>query len=121
MTFSATCHCGATRFEVDTAPADVTACNCTYCSKVGALWAYYDPRDVRVVSATDDGVYAQSGYNKHHFCKTCGITAYTISPKWDLDGQHELDRVQIGVNARLFDNLDISQLPVHQIDGRNLW
>lgn len=121
MTYTASCHCGATRFEIDIAPTDLTECNCTYCAKVGGLWAYYDPKDVRVVRAESDGLYDPTGYNKHHFCKTCGITAYTISPKWSLDGEHDLDTFHIGVNARLFDGLDIAAIPIQQIDGRNLW
>jgi hypothetical protein len=43
MTISGSCHCKATVFEVSEAPANVTKCTCSFCSKRGALWAYYAP------------------------------------------------------------------------------
>lgn len=39
------CHCGQTQFEVSEAPASVTRCTCSLCSKRGALWAYYSRRN----------------------------------------------------------------------------
>jgi len=64
MTISGTCHCGATRFEVATVPTEAVECNCTYCSKAGGLWAYYEPEDFS--AAGPDRVYSKTGYNKHH-------------------------------------------------------
>lgn len=45
MTVKGSCHCGRTQFEVSEAPTDVTRCTCSFCSKRGALWAYYKPAD----------------------------------------------------------------------------
>src|SRR5262249_45128110 len=42
------CHCGNTQFEVSEAPASVTRCTCSLCSKRGALWAYYTPAQFRL-------------------------------------------------------------------------
>ena len=44
------CHCGNTQFEVSEAPAGVTRCTCSLCSKRGALWAYYTPTQFRLVT-----------------------------------------------------------------------
>ena len=38
MTVKGSCHCGATQFEVPTAPESVTRCTCSFCTKRGALW-----------------------------------------------------------------------------------
>ena len=37
MAITASCHCGATQFQVSEAPSSVTDCNCTFCAKRGAL------------------------------------------------------------------------------------
>jgi len=47
----ASCHCGAVRIEVPSAPETVTSCNCSICRRYGVLWAYYQPQSVRVVCA----------------------------------------------------------------------
>ena len=39
----ASCHCGAVRIEVAERPAQLTACNCSLCRRLGTLWAYYRP------------------------------------------------------------------------------
>ncbi|AKR56954.1 hypothetical protein XM25_14370 [Devosia sp. H5989] len=119
MTISGTCHCGATRFEVATVPTEAVECNCTYCSKAGGLWAYYEPEDFS--AAGPDRVYSKTGYNKHHFCPTCGCQTYGVSPKWSLDGSHELDKFRIGVNVRLLDDFDPAGLTITKMDGRHLW
>ena len=41
MPIKGSCHCGATQFEVTEPPASVTRCTCSFCSKRGALHAYY--------------------------------------------------------------------------------
>ena len=49
----ASCHCGAVRFTVETAPGDVNSCNCSICRRYGALWAYYQQPQVQF--AADNG------------------------------------------------------------------
>lgn len=121
MTISGTCHCGATRFTLESAPTQAIECNCTFCSKAGGLWAYYTPEQLVVERADGEGVYSQSGYNKHHFCATCGCQTYGTSPEWSLDGQHDMDKVKVGINVRLLDDFDMSKLAIIPMDGRNLW
>ena len=78
MTIKGSCHCGATRFEIEAAPASVTACTCSFCAKTGALWAYYIPGEVRFAVGSD-AVYAPN-VNRHHFCPVCGIPTFGESP-----------------------------------------
>lgn len=49
MPIKASCHCGATQFEVSEAPTTVTECNCTFCFKRVVLWAYYLPEQVSFI------------------------------------------------------------------------
>ncbi len=124
MPVVATCHCGATRLEVDRLPESVTACTCTYCSKTGGLWAYYEPGEVRVLTEAEGRDYCPTGLNHHHFCGRCGCTTHGISPAWTeahIGGNTIPEESRWGVNARLLDDVDLGAIPVRQIDGRNLW
>lgn len=116
------CHCGGTRFEVSEAPVDVTRCTCSYCTKRGALWAYYTPDQFQLTSPPAQG--ATYRWNTkliaNHFCPTCGCITYTESPDFSR-GEPDFDHPRIGVNARLFDDFDLDALPVTVLDGKNLW
>jgi hypothetical protein len=77
MPIKATCHCGATQFEVSETPTSVTECNCTFCFKRGVLWAYYSPEQVRFVKNDRTTVYtSDESSHKHHHCSVCGCGAY---------------------------------------------
>ena len=122
MAIKGSCKCGATQFEVSSGPDSVTSCTCSYCSKRGALWAYYKPAEFRLTTARDRvSTYQWGSYTvKHHFCGICGCTTYSESPSW-ADGKPDFDNPQVSVNARLFDDFDLAAVPVTTIDGRNLW
>lgn len=112
------CHCGATRFILRTAPADVTHCTCSLCAKKGALWSYYMPDEVEFL-ACDDALYTwQSNTVKHHHCPKCGCSTYSESPVWE-NGKRDMERWRYGFNVRLLDDFDIESLPVIEVDGRN--
>jgi hypothetical protein len=56
MTIKGSCHCGATQFTVAQRPAAVTRCTCSFCSKLGALWAYQDAEEDFVLTTARDRV-----------------------------------------------------------------
>ena len=74
VTIKGSCHCGQTQFEVSEAPASVTRCTCSLCSKRGALWAYYTPAQFRLTSPPENVATYLWGSRtvKHHFCAGCG-------------------------------------------------
>lgn len=122
MTIKASCHCGATRFELDEAPASVTRCTCSFCSKRGALWAYYKPAQFRLTTPIEQVATYRWGSKTiaHHFCATCGCGTFTETPDWST-GTADFDNPKISVNTRLFDDFDLDAVPVEVIDGKNLW
>jgi hypothetical protein len=122
MTLRGSCHCGRTKFEVDAAPTQVTACTCSYCSKVGALWAYYAPEQLRLLTPEEDrGLYLwRSKTVQHYFCANCGCSTYGVSPVW-VDMKPDPVKKRLGVNARLFDDFALDAIPVNTVDGKNLW
>ena len=79
MTIKGSCHCGKTKFEIQEAPTELTRCTCSFCSKRGALWAYYKPAQFRLTTPVSDVATYQwrSKTVKHHFCATCGCGTYS--------------------------------------------
>jgi hypothetical protein len=122
MLIKGSCHCKATQFEVSGAPESVLSCNCSYCSKRGALWAYYTPATFRLTTARDRvATFQWKSYTvQHHFCPVCGCTTYSESPDW-RSGKPDYDNPQVSVNARLFDDFDLATVPINEVDGKNLW
>ncbi|ODT78310.1 MAG: aldehyde-activating protein [Pelagibacterium sp. SCN 64-44] len=132
MPLHATCHCGATRIALPAHPTAAKSCNCTYCARTGAIWAYYKPGELQFLSGDGDRIYAPGGMNQHHFCGTCGMQTWGDSPDWaslyNADGSPKngdpnampTERVY-AVNLNLVDDLDWSQVVVEQMDGRNNW
>ena len=124
MAVEGSCHCGKTSFKIDgNVPEQLTRCTCSFCSKRGALYAYYQPEQFQVnASAEDDGIYRwNTKLVAHHFCKSCGISTFSDSPAFERDGSWDKKTRRIGVNARLFDDFDAASASVSVIDGKNLW
>jgi hypothetical protein len=133
MPLLATCHCGATKIELPHAPVRAGECNCTFCARTGAVWGYYQPGELGMLSNTADKFYsATSSGNEHHFCTTCGMQTYGVSPDWaslyNNDGTLKqgstagVPTQQIfAINLRLIDGFDWSSIEIEQMDGRNSW
>ena len=104
----ATCHCGAVRIEVATAPVWVTECACSICRRLGTLWSYYSPRDVRVTGPTS--IYmCNDRVLELHSCTTCACTTHwtPIDPAYD----------RMGVNVRLMDPAIVAAAQLEKITG----
>ncbi len=102
------CHCGAVRIEVDRAPVEVTSCNCSICRRLGTLWAYYAPAQVRVAGATATYSWGEKSLAFHH-CPACGCTTHwsAVDPRID----------RMGVNARLMDPAIVAAARIKHFDG----
>jgi hypothetical protein len=122
MMIRGSCHCKATEFQVSGAPENVTQCTCSFCSKRGALWAYYSPPQFSLLTPQSSLSTYRWGSKtiKHHFCGVCGCGTFTETPDWST-GEPNFDNPKISVNARLLDDFDLGAVEVVVIDGRNLW
>lgn len=91
----AVCDCGAVRLEAAEAPETVNDCQCSWCQRLGALWAYYTKDQVRLVSEPEaTSIYLRGPRRlEFHSCKVCGLTTHWVG----------VDKTQrrMGVNARL--------------------
>ena len=134
MSLVASCLCGATKIELPGLPAHAKECNCSYCARTGAVWAYYKPGELQFVAQDDERTYSASdGLNEHHFCGRCGMQTWGSSLDWasiyNVDGTPKAGYTSesfptertFAVNLRLVDDLDWSKVAVEKVDGRNSW
>jgi len=123
MAITGSCHCGNVAFRIDgDIPEKLTRCTCSFCSKRGALYGYFEPGQFHLTSSIADSIYRwNTKLVAHHFCANCGCATFSDSPAFELDGSWDKKTRRLGVNARLFDNFDAATAPVVVIDGKNLW
>jgi hypothetical protein len=109
----ASCHCGAVKLEVevDVMPTELTSCNCSICRRLGTLWCYYAPAQVRVVGPTATYRWGDHSLDLHR-CTTCGCVTH-----WTLIGPG----VRMGVNARLMDPAIVAAARIRPFDGADTW
>jgi hypothetical protein len=107
----ATCHCKAVRLELAAAPSEVFECNCSICWKLGVLWSYYPPAQVRIASPPDATLqYSWSTRSlAFHTCRTCGCTTHW----WAIDVP---DPRKMGVNARLIEGVSKAAVRVQHLE-----
>lgn len=115
QTFTGGCQCGKVRFEVQTEITKVVSCNCSRCSKWGALLSAAPLSDFELTAG--DGEATDYQFNKHlvhhPFCATCGIQSFAYGK-----GPGGMDMVMI--NVRCLDGVDATQFEVMTFDGRSL-
>lgn len=112
-THEGSCHCGAVRFSVTLDVTRAIACNCSICSKVGALFAAASPSQLTM--HTDEEALTRYQFGTmtatHYFCARCGVHPFVhprIAPHmW-------------GVNLRCLEGVQAESLPVDVFDGRAL-
>ena len=107
----ASCHCGAVRLEIDRAPQEVTDCACSICRRKGALWAYYSPKQVRVIPpASATAIYMWGDRSiEFHSCKVCACSTHWSPVDKTFD--------RMGVNARMMAPEVLAAARVHKSAG----
>ena len=111
----ATCHCGQVRLEIGAELNEVTDCNCSICRRYGALWAYFTPRQVRVIApagATETYMWGDRMI-RFHRCKSCGCITHWTAVDETVP--------RMGVNARLMAPEIVAKARVRRIDGADTW
>jgi hypothetical protein len=94
--------------------ATVISCNCSICSRTGALLAFVPTDRFELLSGED----AQSNYTfnthkiQHLFCTTCGTRSFAR-------GKDREGRDIRAINVRCLDGVDLDALDVKKVDGRS--
>jgi hypothetical protein len=115
MNYKGSCHCGRMAFEVEGELKNVIECNCSMCSRKGALLWFVARDALRLLTPED----AASTYLfnkhviKHRFCATCGIHPYG-------EGVDPKGNAMAAINVRCLEGVDLESLAVQQFDGRAL-
>ena len=114
-TLQGSCHCGQAGWTLTGDPGSVTACNCTLCSRYGALWAY-DYEGERIAVSGPRTSYTRVGKAdpalEIQFCPTCGCVLCWRGLRLEPDG-----RRRIAVNIRLAPLEAVADLPIDHFDG----
>ncbi|MFT4819762.1 MAG: hypothetical protein ACI9B8_003132 [Sulfitobacter sp.] len=110
------CHCGSVKISVANRPAWLTSCNCSLCHRVGSLWLHDEMATIELEVAPDATIGYQSGDKTLtlHTCRTCGSTTHWL-PVDPVNTTH------MAVNARMFTQQDISDIPIRRFDGAETW
>ncbi|NQZ79711.1 MAG: GFA family protein [Colwellia sp.] len=112
----ASCHCGQVKFTLAAMPETVTSCNCSACSRFSALWAYFEPENIKFISAEKDtGKYCWGDKTiEFHHCKNCAcITHYRPTA---IGNQKRM-----AVNFRLVDSKLLDSVKIRYFDGADSW
>ncbi|KAJ7629243.1 Mss4-like protein [Mycena polygramma] len=111
--YHGSCHCGAIGYTLQVvAPETLTRandCNCSICSRNGALWEYSDAKDVTFKGLDSLSQYTfASGKIQHGFCSICGVSIRFVE---DTEG--------MPLNLRTLNGFDLSPLEIEQSDNKS--
>jgi hypothetical protein len=108
------CHCGAVGFEISQSPEWLTACNCTLCRRLAALWAHIEKGTFTRLGDGETISYVQGDKTlAAHICSVCGCTTH-----WEgLLPDNEV----MAVNFRMCEPDVVSRYRVRQFDGADTW
>ena len=112
--YQGSCHCGAVAFEATLNLEHLVTCNCSLCSRSGAILTFIPSSQFVLVSGEDKLTDYQ--FNKkviHHlFCSVCGVRPFGRGT--GPDGSE-----MIAVNVRCIHDIDVFALQPTQFDGKN--
>ena len=113
--YSGSCHCQAVTFSVDLDLDQALQCNCSICSKLGAIWAFSPKSKMQLRSSADAlGDYQFGKKRLHHRrCTNCGIEAFA-------EGTAPDGTATVGINLRCLEGVEVDKLSPRQYDGRSL-
>jgi hypothetical protein len=113
--YSGGCHCGQVRYDVTADLSKVTACNCSICTKRGALWTFVPAMQFALRAGGDD--LADYQFNKrviHHlFCSQCGVASFSR-------GRSPDGKEMVAINVRCLDGVDLAALKPTPFDGKSV-
>jgi hypothetical protein len=115
MLYKGSCHCGKVAFEVEGEIDKVMDCNCSMCSRKGALLWFVPREKLRLLTAEDNSraYLFGKGTIQHRFCPECGIHPYG-------EGSMPDGTRMAAINVRCLEGVDYAAIPVEHFDGRSL-
>lgn len=115
QTYAGGCHCGAVRYEATTDLSSTLTCNCSICSKTGAVMAFGSAGAFSLLRGED--VLTDYQFHKRHihhtFCSRCGVRSFA-------HGAGEDGTITYMLNVRCLDGVDVDSLEPDRYDGASL-
>lgn len=112
--YHGSCHCGAVKFQLEARLDKLVSCNCSICTKKGALHHRVTPERFKLLEGEQHLQLYQFDTKeaRHYFCRLCGIHPFS-HPRAAPD--------MVSVNVRCLDDFDITkeQYETINFDGRN--
>ena len=110
------CHCGAIQFALFVEPQWLVSCNCSICSRLGALWAHIEDHEVVLQYAANSTIIYSWGEEtlEFHTCRVCGCTTH-----WENTHAHSSSRM--AVNFRMCPKESLENFDVRILDGADSW
>lgn len=123
-TYHGSCHCGRTRFEVDLELDHVRSCDCSVCTKRGALIHRVAERDLRILTPLSEMALYQwhTRTARDYFCPVCGIFPFR-RPRHLSAEETEAGRREFtgwSVNVRCLEGVDLDRIPTRRVHGKKL-
>jgi hypothetical protein len=114
-TYQGGCHCGRVSYRVEAALTQAIECNCSICSKRGALWSPAQATQFKLLKGDDalsDYQFAKKKIH-HLFCQSCGVGSFSrgLAPNGDET---------FAVNVNCLDDVDVATLKLMPFDGKNM-
>ena len=110
------CHCGAVRLTLPSAPEQATRCNCSICRRTGAVWAYFEFGTVKIEGHPEQTAdYIQGDRTLRTIrCKSCGVVTHWEPLPLQAGARH-------GVNLNNFDPRLLESIRIRRFDGADTW
>jgi hypothetical protein len=107
------CHCGAVRFRIHSDFPELTTCDCSICTRRGALMVKVHESRFELLAGADSLTEYRfhTGTARHYFCKTCGVYPFhrkRVTPD------------HFGVNTACLHGFDPSEIPVRATIGKGM-
>jgi hypothetical protein len=123
-TYLGSCHCGYAKFEVDADLDHVRSCDCSICTKRGALIHRVEEPCLRILTPLEDLTLYQwhTGTAEDYFCPRCGILPFR-KPRRMTEIEISRGRVAFtgwAVNVRCLAGVDLSAIPIKKVYGSRL-
>lgn len=123
-TYQGSCHCGKVKFQIDADIDHVRVCDCSICSKRGALIHRIPAVDMKIHTPLNELVLYQWGTltARDYFCPVCGILPFRrpSDPSTEELAQGAQPFDGRAVNTRCLEGVDFCATPRKQIFGSDI-
>lgn len=107
------CHCNKVGFELNRAPNYLVDCNCSMCTRLGALWGHIDESAFNRTGPGDTIEYMHGDRTLAvHSCRNCGCTTH-----WE----NRSEGTRMAVNFRMCEPDVVARFRIRQFDGAETW